>query len=306
MKVTDITVPSGFSYGPDSVKVHIERFSSCAEVVSVCERRTCKNMKYKIHDYFGNAQFSKDLSWQGFKTVEEMKDRLRTGVQDKDLLQNVSKFIHTARVPDMDKLIKVTRDICGGGVDVPRFLAGAPDCMVSFKKNRERSDIVKVGINPIVTCSVPLEKAKEVGAIIAKAIRSMEIAGYRVQVDAVALHGDLCKSYAAGMIIPIKKADAALSLPRLLYPLCDMSFARGVFFGWAVQDPELTPTSGLSSWVGAKFNRETDLSDMYAKVLGEDSIYLDFSQLVKMFDMRKKKESRKKVSDYVIAKFIGS
>lgn len=306
MRVIDITVPSGLSYGPDSVKVHIERFSSCAEVISVCEGRSCKNMLHKRHDFFGEASSNNDPPWYGFKTSKEMKDRLRTGVQDKDLLQDVSKFVYTARAPDIDKLTKVTRDVCGGGVDAPRFLAGAPDCMVSFKKNKKRSDMVKVGINPVVMSSVSLEKAEEIGAIIAKAIYSMELAGYRVQVDAAALHGDFCKSYVSGMVVPLKKADAALSLPRLLYPLCDMSFVRGVFIGWGVQDPELTPTSRFSCWAGAKFNRETDLSDMYAKVLGEDSIYLDFTQLARMFDMRKKEESRKKVSDFVIAKFIGS
>lgn len=287
------------------VDVHIEKFNSCAEVVSVCRTRTCHNAACRHDDFFGKSTRPRNPDWSGFETVEEMEERLRTGLRDKTLLKEVSKFVHSARAPDIERYTTVKRDVYGGGVDVPRFLTGAPDCMVTMGKSKVKSDIIKVGVNTLVTAGISIERAKDVGAIIARCIYSIEKAGYRVQMDALTMHADCEKPYCTGMLVPIKKSDSTLSLPRLLYPLCDMSFSRGVSFGWVVQDPNLTPYDGLSKRVGWLFKDESYLSDMYAKILGPDAVYLDFNLLMDMYRSHDKEKSREELEKYIVTKFIG-
>ena len=308
MKSKDYVVPTG-NKRIKNIDVHVEHFSSCAEVVSVCSKRSLALQGHRDLDYFGNATRAHNPSWSGVSKRQHMLTSLEQGLREKEIVKDVNKFIHSARVPDVLAYCKISRDLCGGGVDIPRYLTGSPDCMLTMKKAKRKSDIINVGVNCLVTAGINKETAKEVGAIVARAIFSVEKAGYRVNMDALAFHGDLNDKYATCLRVPIKKSDAALSIPRLLYPLCDMSFARGVSFGWAVQDPNLSDQSGLSQRIDALFTGEDSksyLSDMYTTILGEDSIYMDFNLLVDRYMEDRSPEGKQKLEKYVVSRFVGT
>ena len=309
MKVSDYEIKTGNERGCKKFPLHVEKFSSCAEVISVCSKRTCHLRGHSDIDYFGTATRSTSPSWNGFTTAEEMKDNLKVGLKDKNIIRDVNKFVHSARVPDTLSYCTIKRDVCGGGVDVPRYLTGSPDCMLMLHKQKRKSDVINVGINCLVTAGVSIEDAKKVGAVVARAIYSVEKAGYRVNMDALALHGDQNLRYAACLRVPIKKSDAALSIPRLLYPLCDISFARGVSFAWVVQDERMSDREGLSKRIDALFNgpnSQAYISDMYSTILGNDAIYLDFNTLTDRLYGDDSPEGMAKLEKYVISRFIGT
>ena len=309
MKSKDYVIETGNRSGEKKFTLHVEQFSSCAEVVSVCSHRDLQLRSHRDIDYFGNAKKSKDPDWNGFRSADDMKDRLKVGLKDKDIVKDVNKFVYSARVPDVMAYAAIKREVYGGGVDVPRYLTGSPDCMLMLQKKKRKSDVINVGVNCLVTAGISKEVAKEVGALVARAIFSVEKAGYRVNMDALALHGDNNYRYAACLRVPIKKSDAALSIPRLLYPLCDMSFARGVSFGWAVQDQTMSDSWGLSQRIDCLFSgpdKSSRISDMYSTILGEDAIYLDFNLLVDRYYKDKSPEGKKNLEQYIISRFIGT
>lgn len=305
MRAFDFTTPCGTN--KKEVKVHVERFSSCAEVVSLCSKRDLVLRSHSNDDYFVSATRCKDPEWAGFKDAEDMKERLKKGLKDKDLVANTKKFMQDARAQDIARINELRMEVCGGSVNIPRYLAGAPDCMWQMKKNPRKSDIIHIGINCGVTCGVSKESAKKVGQIIARAIYSIEKAGYRARVDALALHGDIKTSdYIAALSIPLKNPDAALSLPRLLYPLCDMSFFRGVSFAWVVQDQTLSDVCGLSCRPDSLFrgpNKQGLISDMYQKIVGPNSTFFDFNVLVDKLG-RGTPEDMETVEKLVISRLI--
>lgn len=312
MRTVDTTYIRGYTPKGNEQKgeLHMEYFNSNAEVVAVCERRApdyCNPAN--THDNYFSPTFSHYINakWSGFSSVDELKSKIREGCKDKSLVADVNRFTHTARTPDVHKLAELGRDLAGGAVDVPRFLTGSPDCMRTLKKKKVKSSIIKIGFNVSVTYDISIETSKRIGVILSKAILSVEKAGYRTEVLASCLFGDIDtkKNYITGFVVPVKKADAALNIPRLLYPLCDMSFFRGLGFGWVVQDPKLTADHGLSTTPGSKMNMDYEdecLMHLYASIFGKDAVFFDFSTLVK----RLNRDGDEKLESYMISKLISS
>ena len=130
--------------GRKKIRVIAENYSSAAELVSFCRGRECVNRDYEWHDYF-----NRDLSggsWEDFRDSDDLVELIENGEKDLEVLKRVGKYAMTAQVLDKDKLVKRTMDVVGGGVDVPAFLTGEPNCMYGLKRKKVKSRIIKLCI----------------------------------------------------------------------------------------------------------------------------------------------------------------
>ena len=286
MKAVDYKVDVG---GGATMKFHVEHFKSFSEVYNVCTKRECKYSGHSGIDYFNlNARGLEYGKNKGFSSQEELFSKLRTGYNDTDVLKDVHKFVHLTNAPEIKKYKGVRRDVCGGGVDIPRYLTGSPDCMLMPYKQMSDSNIVHIGMISGVPWHVSPEAIKAAGKALARSIYSLEKAGYRVTFDVLAAHRSIPNPYyGSGMTIRIKNSDGALSLPKLLYPLCDVSFMRGISFGQVVQDPHLGYAEGLSYPIREAFpsSRKVELTDkMCAQVFGKDAMCFDINTILDIYD----------------------
>jgi len=79
---------------------------------------------------------------------------------------------------------RTMHDVAGGVVDVGRYLAGAPDCMVR-RQPLPRPLMVSIGIQVCASASADARVLSERGRRLYAAVQSIEATGARVQVDAV-------------------------------------------------------------------------------------------------------------------------
>jgi hypothetical protein len=115
--------------------------------------------------------------WYGNASRAEALKLARTGIDPK-----VTTFaVADARVGHGHKST-VVHDVMGGGVDIGAALSGAPDCFLRRAK-RPNPLMVSVLVSCSCNCHIPGDTLRERGLRLLSAIRSIEEAGARVQLD---------------------------------------------------------------------------------------------------------------------------
>ena len=115
--------------------------------------------------------------WYGGASRPEALVLAKTGIDPK-----VTTFaVNDARVGHGHKATTV-HDVIGGAVDVGAALAGAPDCFLRRAK-RPNPLMVSVLVSCSCNCHIPGDVLRERGLRLLSAIRSIEEAGARVQLD---------------------------------------------------------------------------------------------------------------------------
>ena len=263
----------------------IERYSSLAEVASVTSKRA--EEQGPIHgtkggnDYFGGTEHA-SKGWSGFSNTTELRKKMVMGVQDTKVLDKVTRFTKKARAEDVQKYCKLKRGVCGGSVDIPRYLTGTPDCMIGIVKSNSRSKFIRIGVASGFTCDVSIDTVNAVGMALARAVKALELAKYRVGLDVAAVHASIDHDACAAMVIPVKTTNASLNLSRLMFPLSDPAFFRGVSFGWVARVGLIPNRSGLSTRADRMwYSSETaDLrAQMLEQIFGKDHICFDVNEL---------------------------
>lgn len=296
--------------GNGSLDMRVERFSSGSEVISVCKRRPVRP-GYEdcafLHPVEGHALRIRE-GWCGFSSVEELESKITGGLKDADMLAKVHKYSHSLNAPSVAKYRGFKNGVCGGGVNVPRYLAGAPDCMRMPFKSDVKSDMIKLAFNVSLSADVSKQDLVDVGAIVARIIVSLEKAGYRVGVDAMVSCTDTYSGLTGRcLVLPVKSSEGALSLPRLLFALTDISLLRGLFFSYLVQDEDFELSSGLGTPIERAFDRrerDAKLDEFFSKIEGKDTISFDFAGLVDIYSKDRSEKGKEKIENLIISKLL--
>lgn len=130
--------------------------------------------------------------------------------------------------------------ISGSVVDVGRYMAGEPECMMDFREEITKGQgqrIVKISIDIGLSAGGSTEAIFNRGSAAIALIDALETSGLVAEVWAVVANGyNHGRGYGTVppffFTIPIKRAGEALELDRLAYVLCHASMYRRHVFCW--------------------------------------------------------------------------
>lgn len=249
-----------------------EHFSSLAECVRTVEQRSfvsgSEGCAYLQNKNLGDH----DPGWCGFDSSEDMRDICLNGLHESPDVREVMKYASKALSEKVDKLVKPTLDVAGGGVDVPEFLSGSPECMRGLRRRHVRSRIVKVAVDTEVMCDISVEQYIQAGKAIAGAVASLEKAGYRVRLTAIAPFYNTRDS-AAIMSAVVKRENEPCNFRRLLMPMMSTAFFRGIAFNWVVCLKKYWTDRGLGIRITEMFDYSTcdaQVRELFAEATGSD------------------------------------
>lgn len=255
--------------GEDAV-IRGEMFRDVDNLLSTLKTRRVR-LEERDH-LFGVS--SDSPSWGGFETTSDLLRRLRIGVDDTDLVEKAVRYAHRARTDDVARLVELERSVAGGCVLVPAMAAGCPKCMVGPKRREVPSKTVRLAVDCAVNENYSASDFRRAGMVVIRAINALELAGYSVGFDAVYSTYDDTGPWASRDVlmfaVPFKRPSQPPNIRRMLYPLTDVSFARGVGFGWTARCEWYRGDSGMGRSIRQAFRRnEAAMQEAYASVLGK-------------------------------------
>lgn len=226
----------------------IETCDSPHELIETLKSRSDTVSYSDYGRYISLQRDADDRKWSGFSTCEELENNLLYGMpaDEKHPISAVSRTLAEVTTEDVRKLVRPVLDVQGGVPVVPLVLKGIPPCMRTLRKEDVPSKIITVVMNIGDTCEISADRMREVNIGILSSIFALEKAGYRVRIYVQAdffypSHYNMCRSYA----LLVKSEHQVFNLSRILYPLTETSYFRGITFDWHTSDPEGNARYGL-------------------------------------------------------------
>lgn len=273
--------------GSRTINIYAENFTSVSELAAFTRARNKQPTgEFTTHDYFREEWGSntKTGKWYGIRNKEHFDSLIANGVDDDELVRKVAKYTGKAEVKEHDKLVRRVYDVAGGSVDVPRWLTGNPACMMRCEKAKVKSRVVNIGIETEVIGSISAEDYRTAGMVLAKTVSKLEKAGYRVGIRA------MTGFYANGSTIIlmstiIKKEYSPMNYARMMFPLTEVAFDRGVGWGWAARNPHYGGRVGVYVSDAFEGNTTAKMEEMYEKASGlRDFIVFTHKDMIRVLN----------------------
>ena len=209
------------------------------------------------HSATGSKQFTGTISY------DEANDHLLFG--DKDLAAKINK---EGRIEEIRRNLFATAQrrqtyssVVGCAPNVPAFVAGAPNSMISQRIVKVRQKVFNIIYSKDVNVSVDASDIVRAGANLLRAILQIEASGARVNLWVTEISGEKNRgkknSQFVGQFIKVKDSGQPLDVLNVAYPLASPSFTRRHFFRFV----EVTPTV-LSSFRGGYGTPRVDIKDV--------------------------------------------
>ena len=271
--------------------VRCENFSSTQEVIAVTRARSAPDESWKREIDFCDetwASYKKTGTWYGFNNKDEYERLVRFGVEDTSVVKDVRKYSAKASVLDKDKLAVRCMDIVGGGVNVPVYLTGNPQCMYTMKRKKVKSKIVTIGIECGLTCDYSAKQYQKAGMALTKVVAKLEKAGYRVALISMAAFIDEKNDVLCMMTNVIKRENTPMNYSRIMFPLTSIAYFRGLAFGWVARNKDYKGYSNLGPHFSSIFpygERNERIEEMFQTAVGHDNfIAVSMKQMVGICD----------------------
>lgn len=271
--------------------IEAEEYRSPQELRDVCLGRKCRFNEEE--DYFDSEVTPDCPHWTGVRTNEEMMERFRDGSEDAKLVSDVKAYAYKAQCQSKDKLRQPVRRVSGGSVDVPRFMLDIPECMWSMAHRRVNTRIIDMSVDISVVCGTGGDEYAKAGGSICRVIAKLEKAGYRIRLHAVS--NIWCDDYTGpkgnhGVLLDLmlKREFEPMNYRRVIYALSDISFFRGICFGWMVRNPDMPKDCCLGTEIRRGLVRshfthaEIDevLDQTYTKLYGHRCVQIVMADLI--------------------------
>lgn len=265
---------------------HYERFESPNEMYQIYKGLPLIDGKLNLRhlDYFDTERDirPKKPGWAGFSSSESLWDRFLGGIRNDELTADAVKYATNAKVSRRDRLQDIGRNVYGGAVVVPAVLSGDPRNMWCIKRKKVKSRIIPLVIDVALTCNYTSAQYERVGQAVVRTIAKLEKAGYRVGVDVcISIYDDLHENsdgrHIIAMSYPAKRPNEVMNFRKILYPLTDTSFFRGVGFGWMVRNRNMSndPCLGTNTKNAFGFDpedRDEGIDKLYKGMFGNNVI----------------------------------
>lgn len=252
-----------------TIQVFAENYLNTSEVFLVAKDRPLNKKMGSYYDRLVNTEAVGSKEWDGFETYAELKAMADFGVRDVRMVNEIQRYSHKAIVKEEEKYAQRTLCVAGGGVNVPLLLSGAPECMYSRKKAPVRSKIINMGLHCEITAEISPERYLHAGMLIAQLVSKLEKAGYRLRINTMDAYYTSGSPRINVLTTVVKRENEPMNYARLLYPLTNVSFSRGMGFGWCCRNPDYK-ASGFGTYAENAFgsDRNLKMDEMFEKATG--------------------------------------
>jgi len=185
--------------------------------------------------------------------------------------------------------------VAGTRIDPNKAVKGDPVCFIRSKPIDVGFPVIKMAIDCGILSNVRTETIINRGRLIAQAIVRAELSGYKTRITAMSATDMTTDSLIAIMALNLKREDEPINYSRVLYPILEPSFLRGVSFSWRATLPELHDSHeyGMGRSIYASFNA-AQRAELYEDVLGSDTLVFNIGQLCTEMD---EEEARQHIED---------
>ena len=252
--------------GDKNYNIHMERFESVAEMVTMNNRRTMNSGGW--HDVRNSGG-----DWEGVKDFSEAENLLVHGYQPTvDAMRGVWK----GKSGEVGRF-KFDNAVAGFAPIVPLALKGVPNCMINMSMKPIKAKVLDVYYDITVSCNVSSEDIIKLGQSILGSVIELEREGYRFNLYGVQTYSD---SHSCDMlVVKLKSASQPLDLKRVSFPLTHTAFFRIFGFDWYSRVPDGTFRFGYGNAMGYNFN-DNAMNTMAKNIFGKNSVYITASHAV--------------------------
>lgn len=291
------------------IPVFAETFSSASDIINTCASRTPRNYIFEEYDHFGAGNINiYDLDFYGFENSADLKKRLICGTADVRSVHKITEYAYRAHVEYKDKLVQPEKRVSGGAVSISSYLSGQPRNMWALARRPVRSKIIDLAVNVGVTGNINKDDYNAVGMSIAKVIAKLEKAGYRIRLHIVNF-GLIQTEYDSTILLfdyLIKGENESMNYKKMLYPIIDISFHRGVIFNWRGTNPNMPKNGNIgSSDIDRIFDsiaeRDETTSEMFEKIYGHSVTCLVMRDYVNMLANETQENIEKRIEAMLLS-----
>jgi len=203
---------------------------------------------YSWSEYTALAQQSKksgkalerDRDWAGCTFAQAVKMATVEGYASKVTeAENIAGAVSTNVLTDvLQETFQATWDVAGAEVDMGRFLAGAPECMVESQpiKIARAGRAVRIAVPVGYSSSVPAEQILRRGACVVALALVLQQMKHPLEIWA-----GFCtdrSGYHYAQMAQVQRADEPFDIGRVMYALAHPSMLRQLGFAVADMQPE--------------------------------------------------------------------
>ena len=193
------------------------------------------------------ASRGNNTDWYGTESFGQAMELARCGwPEGVSIIEDIAEKIGAVVSQQIVRPVPVY-SVAGGFPDVARFLAGVPDCMLTFESQELTGPgkVIKVIASVGALSSVAPETIQHKGAAICALVDALESTGHRVE---LILDSSVNGKYS--WQCTIKRADEPLEMDRIAFAFAHPSMLRRLIFSLREQAPnsvlrELTGKGGL-------------------------------------------------------------
>jgi len=185
--------------------------------------------------------------------------------------------------------------VSGSRINAHKAIKGDPKCCIRSKPRDVGFPVIKLAIDCGILSNVRTETIISRGRLIAEAIVRAELSGYKTRITALSATDMTTDNIIAIMALNLKMEDEPINYSRVLYPILEPSFLRGVSFSWRATLPELHDSreTGMGRSIYAVFNA-AQRAELYEDVLGPDTLVFNIGALCTEMD---EGEARQHIED---------
>ncbi len=233
-------------------RVHRLEFDHFVDFLAVAETGSARS-KYKRSRNSSNPTWDVGDGWD--ETLELAHSGWPRGVDEvmavsSTLIESVQKSIDSVSAKIMHN------DVAGTLVNVPVYLSGLPENMISFDPVYRPNKVVRIGVSCAFSADIPADIIVRRGAAIAAAIDLLEAREIRCEVILQErVIGYNVGDVAAEWFVTLKKANMPLQIDQIAFAIAHPSMLRHL--GFAVQE-NLLPDEWQDAICGSAYGHIED------------------------------------------------
>lgn len=208
-----------------------------------------------------------------------------------DILDKVKKGVSaelTKVTPTQRRL--VTTGVQGYAPHVPNAILGLPNSMIHTQALPQKTKTVKIVYSITENCGTDKEEFIKSGITVLSMINTLELQGYRVNLDIAFYTANNGNEYACGTV-NVKDYREHMDIQKLCFPIAHPSMFRRIGFNWL----ETVPNLEDESW-SYGYGRTVEWNNMPESVKSDGAYYLglqhtrrknyDVNELIKSLDIK--------------------
>lgn len=253
-------------------KIFSHRFESSEELVNWITSRTNRaymDRYYLNDDYIPSG--SEYPEWSNFSNGKQLKhDFLTSNIKEnidviKSAFKGAGEHVRQQRYSSPVGFTPI----------VANAIQGLPNSMINSKRVKMKSKIITIYIDTGVRCGIDPYQVLDAGKDLVSEIIALEKKGYRVNIYAL---GSFNTNYDSSIVsYKVKDAGQPIDIQRIMYPLLNVAFFRGICFGWYAINDKITHcySYGHALAFCSNYQKETVYNTLFS-----DGIYWGVQQQI--------------------------